>query len=113
MQTRSHAEGLETAERTGNRQWESELQRLSGVALWGLDRLEEAERCLKEALRLAQHQCAKSYELRAATNLARLWGERGRRAKAVELLAPICGWFTEGFDTADIKQAKSLLNALA
>jgi len=107
------AEGLETAERTGNRQWEPELQRLSGVALWGLDRLEEAERGLKEALRVAQHQCAKSYELRAATNLARLWGEQGRRAEAVELLAPICGWFTEGFDTADIKQAKSLLNALA
>jgi len=68
------AEGLETAERTGNRQWEPELQRLSGVALWGLDRLEEAERGLKEALRVAQHQCAKSYELRAATNLDRLWG---------------------------------------
>ena len=55
----------------------------------------------------------KSYELRAAMNLARLWGEQGRRAEAHELLAPIYGWFTEGLDTADLKDAKALLDALA
>ncbi len=54
----------------------------------------------------------KSYELRVAMNLARLWAEEGRRAEAHELLAPVYGWFTEGFDTADLKEAKALLDAL-
>ena len=57
-------------------------------------------------------QQAKSYELRAATSLARLWGEQGRRAEARDLLAPVYGWFTEGFDTADLKDAKALLDEL-
>ena len=65
-----------------------------------------------EALRVARHQQAKSYELRAATSLARLWGEQGRRVEARELLAPVYGWFTEGFDTADLKEAKRLLDEL-
>ena len=56
---------------------------------------------------------AKSYELRAATSLARLWGERSRRTEASDLLAPIHGWFTEGFDTADLREAKALLDQLA
>jgi len=64
-------------------------------------------------LRIARSQQAKSYELRAATSLARLWGEQGRRAEARELLAPIYGWFTEGFDTADLKDAARLLSELA
>ena len=67
----------------------------------------------KQALRIAQAQQAKSLELRAATSLARLWGEQGRRAEAHQLLAPVYSWFTEGLDTADLKEAKTLLDALA
>ena len=65
---------------------------------------------LQQAIRIAQAQQAKSLELRAATSLARLWGEQGRRAEARDLLAPVYGWFTEGFDTADLKEAKALLD---
>jgi class 3 adenylate cyclase len=106
-------EGLESEERTGQRRWEAELHRLEGIALVGLNRLDEGQRALEEALRVARRQQAKSYELRAATSLAQLWGEQGRRAEARALLAPISGWFTEGFDTADLKEAKSLLEAPA
>jgi tetratricopeptide (TPR) repeat protein len=104
--------GLETQEQTGHCQWNAELRRLEGIALSGLNRLEEGQAALEEALRIARRQQAKSYELRAATSLARLWGERGRRSEARELLAPVYGWFTEGFDTQDLKEAKALLNAL-
>jgi predicted ATPase len=106
-------EGLEGQEETGYRQWEAEVHRLEGVGLLGLNRLEEAQNAFEEALRIARRQQAKSYELRAATSLARLWGEQGRRVEARELLAPVCGWFTEGFDTADLKDAKALLDELA
>ena len=105
-------EGLEVQEQTGQRQWDAELHRLEGIALFGLNRLEEGQSALEEALLLARRQQAKSYELRAATSLARLWGERGRRAEARDLLAPVYGWFTEGFDTADLKEAKALLDEL-
>jgi predicted ATPase len=105
--------GLEDQERTGQRRWEAELHRLNGIALLGLNRLEEAQSALEEALRVARKQQAKAYELRTAVSLARLWGERGRRAEARELLAPVYGWFTEGFDTADLKEAKALLDQLA
>jgi predicted ATPase len=83
------------------------------VALAGLNRLDEARIAFEEALRVARRQQAKSHELRTATSLARLLGEQGRRAEAHELLAPVYGWFTEGFDTADLKQAKALLGELA
>jgi predicted ATPase len=105
-------EGLETEERTGHRQWEAELHRLEGVALSGLNRLEEGQIALEEALRIARKQHAKAYELRAATSLARLCGEQGRRAGARDLLAPVYGWFTEGFDTVDLKEARGLLDEL-
>jgi predicted ATPase len=104
--------GLEDQERTGQRRWEPELHRLKGVALIGLNRVEEVETALQEALRVASSQQAKSYELRAATSLARLWGEQGRREEARALLTPVYGWFTEGFDTADLKDAKTLLDEL-
>jgi predicted ATPase len=78
----------------------------------GLNRLEECRIAFEQALRIARRQQAKSYELRTATSLARLWGEQGRRAAARELLAPVYGWFTEGFDTADLKEARALLEAL-
>ena len=105
-------DGLEAQEQTGLRAWDSELHRLEGIALFGLNRLEEAERALEEALSVSRQQQAKSYELRAATILARLWGEQSRRAEARELLAPVYKWFTEGFDTADLKEAKALLDDL-
>ena len=106
-------QGLETEEGTGHRQWEAELHRLEGVALSGLNRLEEGQIALEEALRIARKQHAKAYELRAATSLARLWGEQGRRAEAHDLLTPVYGWFTEGFNTQDLKVAKALLDKLA
>ena len=99
-------------EETEHRQWDAELRRVQGIALFGLNRLEEAQNAFEEALRVAQRQEAKSYELRAAASLARLWGEQGRRAEARDLLAPVYGWFTEGFDTADLKEVKALLEEL-
>jgi len=91
---------------------DDELRRIEGIALFGLNRLDEGQNALKEALHIAQRQQAKSYDLRAATSLARLWGEQGRRGEARDLLAPLYGWFTEGFDTADPKDAKTLLDQL-
>jgi predicted ATPase len=73
----------------------------------------QAEACFQQALAIARQQQAKSWELRAATSLARLWQSQGKRAEAHALLAPIYGWFTEGFDTADLQDAKALLEELA
>jgi hypothetical protein len=106
-------DGLKFQESSGNAHWDAELHRLEGVALLGLNRLEEGQAAIEEALRIAQRQQAKAYELRAAMSIAQLWGEQGRRTQASELLAPVYGWFTEGFDTADLKNAKALLDALA
>jgi predicted ATPase len=106
-------EGLETEERLGQRRWTAELRRLKGIALFGLNQPEEGQNALEDAIRVARGQGAKSYELRAATSLAQLWADRGRRADARDLLAPIYGWFTEGFDTLDLKEAKALLDELA
>jgi class 3 adenylate cyclase len=105
-------DGLAIEEQTGQRWWDAELHRLEGVALIGLNRLDEGQAALEEALRIARRQQAKAYELRAATSLARFWGEQGRRAEARDLLAPVYGWFTEGFDTADLKDARALLDQL-
>ena len=106
-------EGMQIQQEMGQQAWEPELHRVRGIALLGRNEREEGEKSLLEALAAAQRRRMKSYELRAAMNLARLWGEQGRRAEAHELLAPIYGWFTEGFDTADLKDAKALLDALA
>ena len=73
---------------------------------------EEAEDCFQKALDVARRQSAKSFELRAATSLARLWQQQGKRAEARGVLAPVYRWFTEGFDTADLKDAKALLDQL-
>jgi predicted ATPase len=73
---------------------------------------EEAEACFQQALTVARQQQAKSLELRAAMSLARLWQQQGKRDAARTLLAPIYGWFTEGFDTADLQEARALLEKL-
>jgi predicted ATPase len=109
------AEALAIAHRTGERFWEAEIHRLKGEFLLaratGHDT--EAEASFRQALDGARRQQAKSWELRAATSLARLWQQQGQRAEAHALLAPVYGWFTEGFDTADLQEAKALLDALA
>jgi predicted ATPase len=76
------------------------------------ERVSEVENSFVRALDVARRQQAKSLELRAAASLARLWGEQGRRGEARDLLAPVYGWFTEGFDTPDLKDAKALLDEL-
>jgi predicted ATPase len=73
----------------------------------------KAEACFERALAVARQQQAKSWELRAAMSLARLWRDQGKPQQARELLAPVYGWFTEGFDTRDLKEAKALLEELA
>jgi class 3 adenylate cyclase/predicted ATPase len=105
-------EGLETAGATGEHMWDAELHRLTGTVLLAENNLDEGQACLQQAIRIAQAQQAMSLELRAVTSLARLWGEQDRRAEARDLLAPVYGWFTEGFDTADLKEAKTLLEEL-
>jgi predicted ATPase len=73
----------------------------------------QAKACFQHALAIARSQQAKSWELRAAMSLARLWQQQGRRTEAYDLLAPVYGWFTEGFDTADLQEARALLQELA
>ena len=75
-------------------------------------KVQEAERCLRTAIEIAREQSAKSWELRTTMSLARLLGRQGRRDEARAMLADIYGWFTEGFDTADLKDAKALLDEL-
>lgn len=105
-------EGLEIARTTGELWWDAELHRLAGTVLVAENRLDEGEASLQQAIRIAQAQQAKSLELRAARDLARLWGEQGRRSEARDLIAAVYGWFTEGFATADLKEAKALLDQL-
>jgi predicted ATPase len=105
---------LTLADTRGERWGEAELYRLKGALLLqqSSDNQIEAETCFQHAIRIAQNQSAKSWELRAATSLAQLWQQQGKRQEAHDLLAPIYGWFTEGFDTADLQDAKALLNEL-
>jgi predicted ATPase len=108
------AEALATVAQSRVRWWEAELYRLRGELLLqhAVPQPGEAEACFQQALAVARRQQAKSLELRAAVSLARLWQQQGQRAKAQALLAPIYGWFTEGFDTADLQEAKVLLEEL-
>ena len=108
------AEALAVANDTGECRWDAELHRLKGELLLArsAEPHAEAETCLRQALNIAHGQQAKSYELRAAMSLARLWQQQGKRTEAYTLLAPIYGWFTEGFDTADLHEAKALLEEL-
>jgi predicted ATPase len=109
------AEAYTLVEQHEERYWEAEVCRLRGVLLLRqpVPQQEEAEPWLQRALDVARRQEAKSLELRAARSLARLWQQQGKRTEARELLAPVYGWFTEGFDTADLQEAKALLDALA
>jgi predicted ATPase len=102
-------------ENTGERYYEAELYRLKGAFLLQLsaDNQREAEACFQHAKTIAQSQGAKAWELRTATSLARLWQQQGKRQQARDLLAPVYTWFTEGFDTPDLQEAKVLLDALA
>jgi class 3 adenylate cyclase/predicted ATPase len=108
-------EALTLMDTTDERVWEPELYRLKGEFFLqqSLDNQAEAESCFNHAIHMAQSQQAKSWELRATTSLARLWQQQGKRQEAHDLLAPVYGWFTEGFDTADLQEAKALLDALA
>jgi len=106
-------DALQIVERTGARWYEAELNRHKGQLLLRQGDTEPAEELYRKALRIAVEQKAKLWELRAATSLARLWGEQGRRTVARDLLAPVYGWFTEGFDTADLKNAKAVLHELS
>jgi len=107
-------EALTFADATGERFCEAEGQRLKGELLLQLssDNQADAETCFQHAISIAQSQHAKSWELRAATSHARLWQSQGKRQEAYDLLAPVYNWFTEGFDTADLKDAKALLDEL-
>jgi predicted ATPase len=109
------AEALEIGQRRGECYWEAEIYRLKGeLLLMGFaDHQIDAEACFQQALLVARGQQAKSWELQAAMSLSRLWRQQGKRDEARALLAPIYGWFTEGFDTADLQDAKALLEALA
>jgi predicted ATPase len=99
---------------TGEHWWAAETYRLQGVLLLqqSSDNAAEPESCFHQALEVARRQQAKSWELRAATSLARLWQSQDKRQDAYDLLAPVYEWFTEGFDTADLQEAKVLLEAL-
>ena len=108
-------EGLNVMERTGEHWWKAEVHRLQGDLLLhqATPNVAQAETCFHQSISIAQHQSAKSLELRAATSLAKLWQSQGKRDEARELLEPVYSWFTEGFDTADLIEAKALLDELS
>jgi len=109
------SEAMTVIEQTGERWFEADIHHMAGkVALMSRQRdLAKAEAYFERALAVARKQGAKSLELRAAMSMAGLWQEQGRRSEARDLLAPVYAWFTEGFDTIDLKRAKALLDALA
>jgi len=108
-------EALTLTDTTGERWYKPELYRLKGALLLQQSSVNttEAETCFHQAITIARSQQAKSFELRIATSLARLWQQQGKRQEAHDLLAPVYNWFTEGFDTADLQDAKALLDALS
>jgi predicted ATPase len=112
-------EALVLASQTGDRWFEAELYRLKGeltLQQWKVEsqksKEEEAEACFLKAIDIARQQQAKSWELRAAISLARLWQQQGKRAEAHKLLSDVYNWFTEGFDTKDLQEAKALIEEL-
>ena len=108
-------DAMDKVERSKEKWCEAEVHRIAGeIALKSLPPdAEKAEKHFDRALAVARQQQAKSWELRAAMSIARLWRDQGKLQQARELLAPVYGWFTEGFDTLDLKEAKALLDELA
>jgi len=105
--------GLKVVDRIGGAPFEAELWRLRGEAcLAGAGTVSEAETAMLRGIDVARQQSAKSFELRGATSLTRLWRQQGRQQEAAALLAPVYGWFQEGFDTADLQAARTLLDEL-
>ena len=106
---------MTTVQTTKERWCEAEVNRIAGeIALLSPEPdTAKAEAYFERALAVAREQQAKSWELRAAMSMARLWRDQGKRQQAHDLLAPVYGWFTEGFDTLDLKEAKALLEALS
>src|SRR5215467_6256516 len=105
-------DALAIGKESGERWWEAEIHRLRGTFMLSRRRFAESEACFRRSIRIAQRQQAKSLELRGAMSLAQLWRDRGQHERAHNLLAPVYGWFTEGFNTLDLKEAKALLNEL-
>jgi len=105
-------DAMHLVERTGERWLAAELYRYKGQLMLRQGHTELAEQLYRKALSIAREQEAKMWELRAAASLARLWRDEGRRAEARDLLAPVYGWFTEGFGAPDLKDARALLNGL-
>ena len=106
------AEAAQIIENTDERRHEAELHQLRGDLVNATGNRAAAEQNYQQALVVARGQSAKLFELHAAMSLARLWHDQGKRTEARDLLAPIYGWFTEGFDTPDLKEAKALLAEL-
>jgi predicted ATPase len=103
-----------TAVETTKETWcEAEVNRIAGEIALKSTEPEQAAAYFHRALAVARQQQAKSWELRAAMSMARVWRDQGKRDEARDLLAPVYGWFTEGFDTRDLKEAKKLLDELA
>jgi predicted ATPase len=100
-------------ETTKERWLEAEVHRIASEIALKSEQSDKAEKDFEHALAVAREQQAKSWELRVAMSLARLWRDQGKVQQARELLAPVYGWFTEGFDTRDLKEAKGLLDMLA
>jgi predicted ATPase len=105
-------EAEQIVETANERFHEAELYRVRGDLLHTIDDLTGAECSYQQAIAVAKRQSAKLFELRTSTGLARLWRDQGKRDEARDLLAPVYGWFTEGFDTLDLKEAKALLDEL-
>src|SRR5262249_29637980 len=112
---RSIGEAITAVETTKEKLWEAEIHRTAGeIALQSPEPdVAKAEAYFVRAIAVARTQQAKSWELRAAMSMARLWRDQGKRQQAHDLLAPVYGWFTEGFDTLDLKEAKALLSDLS
>ena len=108
-------EAITVAERTKEKWWEAEIDRMAGeIALRSPEHdAAKAQACFERGLDIARSQQARSWQLRAATSLARLWRDQGKPLEARDLLAPVYAWFTEGFDTLDLIEAKALLDELA
>ena len=109
------AEALAHVDTTGEVYWAAEVYWLKGELLLcqAIPDETQAETCLHQALDIARHQQTRAWELRAAVSLARLWQRQGKRAKAQQMLAEVYGWFTEGFDTVDLRDARALLEGLS